>query len=693
MILMLVSFFDLGAGISGVIAILIGQLTAYLFNYNHESIRDGAYTYNSLAVGLAIGLFYEFNVSFFAVLFVASLLTFFLTLWFSSSLGKRGLPFLSLPFLIVIWVIILGAGNFTALELKQKEALSLAVWFPELFSGLTDYIATLPGANAIYLYLRSLGAILFQFNDLAGLLIAIGLLIYSRMAFVLSIFGFSIGYFFYSYMEGDFSQLIYSYIGFNFILTAIALGGFFVVPSKRSFTLLLFTIPIIAILISALHSLLYQKFGLPLYSLPFNIVVLLFLSAMAMRNKASGLDLVVVQQFSPERNHYKHFNRIDRFKGDTYFHFSLPIIGEWNISQGHEGKITHKEDYKYAWDFDMRDDEGQTYRLPGVEKEDYYCYDLPVVAPASGYIVQVVDAINDNKIGEVDLEQNWGNTVVIKHGEYVYSKLSHLKKGSVHVKLGDYVKKGDVIAHCGSSGRSPEPHLHFQIQTAPYIGAKTLFHPISYYLVHEENGYSLHTFDIPKEGELVSNVRNTRLLTDAFGMIPGKTLEFIDESGKTIKWEVFVNPMNQAYIYCYDTKSTAYFVNDGTMFYFTDFYGSKKSVLHDFYLGAHRVLQGYYKGVTTKDRLNIEDVFGSLPKIIHDITAPFFHYEKAFYTAEFSQADNEHQPERIEMHSEIWGEIFGKSRNRIVYDFVISEKGIEEFSIKDSKGLKRIKAV
>ena len=62
-VLLVVSFFDLGAGLSGVLAIIIGQFTAYLFNFNHEQIRDGSYTYNSLTVGLAIGMFYDFNLS------------------------------------------------------------------------------------------------------------------------------------------------------------------------------------------------------------------------------------------------------------------------------------------------------------------------------------------------------------------------------------------------------------------------------------------------------------------------------------------------------------------------------------------------------------------------------------------------------------------------------------------------------
>lgn len=680
-ILLLVSFFDFGAGISGVLAILIGQLTAYLFNYSHAYIRDGAYTYNSLAVGLAIGMFYEFNISFFMVLVVSSLLTFFLTLWFSVNLGRKGLPFLSAPFLIMIWIIILGADNFTALELKQKGLLSLEVLAPQLFTGTTHFIGTLPGANIFYLYFRSLGAVLFQFNDLAGVLIAIGLLIYSRIAFVLSIFGFLIGYAFYMYMEGDFSHLIYSYIGFNFILTAIALGGFFVVPSKRSFTLLLFTIPIIAILISALHSLLWVKFGLPLYSLPFNIVVLIFLSAMAVRNKASGLDLVTVQQFSPERNHYKHFNRLDRFKSDTYFHFSLPIIGEWNISQGHQGEITHKGDWKYAWDFDIRDAENNTYRLPGISPEDYHCYNLPVVAPASGYVVKIVDNIKDNPIGQVDLEHNWGNTLVIKHGDYMYSKLSHLKKDSLKVKLGDYVYKGDVVAACGSSGRSPEPHLHFQIQTSPHIGAKTLFHPISYYLSKEDGKYQLHTFDVPKVGALVCNVRSTKLLSEAYDFIPGKILEFKDEKGTVVKWEVFVNTLNQPYIYCYSTGAVAYFVNDGTMFYFTDFYGSKNSLLHQFYLGSHRILLGCYKDIEVKDRLNIEAVFSSLSKAFHDFTAPFFHYQKAHYICRVAQVDDEHNPERMVLNTETWGEVLGRKMNHSSFEISIVEGEIARFTV------------
>lgn len=684
LILMLVSFFDFEAGCCGVIAVIVSQLMAYLFNYNHTLIKDGSYTYNSLAVGIALGMFYQFNFSCLVVLLVSSMMTFFLTLWFSASMGRKGLPFLSAPFLAMLWVIILGAGNYTALELKAKDSLSLALLFPQLFSGTTSFIGKLYGANALYIYFRSLGAVFFQFNDLAGVFIAIGLLIYSRIAFILSIFGFTIGYLFYVYLEGDFSQLIYSYIGFNFILTAIALGGFFVVPSRRSFALLLFTIPIIALLISALHSLLWLKFGLPLYSLPFNIVVLLFLSAMLYRTKTSGLDLVTIQNYSPEQNHYKHLNRIERFKSNTYFHFVLPIMGDWTVSQGHGGKYTHKGEWQYAWDFDIRDDYNSTFRPHGNLVEDYYCYGIPVIAPAAGYVVKIIDSIEDNEIGKVDIERNWGNTIVIQHGDFIYSKLSHLKKNSFKVKIGDYVKRGDVVATCGSSGRSPEPHLHFQLQSAPDVGSKTVFHPISYYLSKKNGIHQLHTFDVPKEGDLVSNIQPTKSLLNAFEFVPGRIMDWRMDDGELIRWELFVNAYNQAYFYCHKTGATAYFVNDGMTFYFTEFYGSKKSLLHHFYLGLHRVLLGYYNDIEVKDRLNIESIFGTFLQSVHDLTAPFFHYETAHYAAKYSDITSNSE-EQLIIQSFTWGQVANKKIIKTQYKTTISDSRITQFEISSNK--------
>ena len=161
-LLLIISFFDFGAGMSGVISVLVCQLTAHFFNFNKDMIYDGSYSYNSLMVGVALGVFYEMNWSIFILISIVSILTFFITIWFYGHLSKKGLPFLSLPFLFSIWIVILGAHNFSSLELLPKETLSLKLHFPVVFDIVTATIAKMPFHNAIYLYLRSLGAIFFQ---------------------------------------------------------------------------------------------------------------------------------------------------------------------------------------------------------------------------------------------------------------------------------------------------------------------------------------------------------------------------------------------------------------------------------------------------------------------------------------------------------------------------------------------------
>ena len=609
LLLLIITFFDLGAGFAGLLSIILVQVIAYFFNFNHALIKDGSYTYNALMVGIALGAFYQFNWSLLFLIVALSLLTLMLTIWFANSLGRKGLPFLSIPFLIGIWVVILGASNFFALDLNQKSFYSLQKWLPGLFSATTDGISSLPFHNVIYLYLRSIGAILFQYNDLAGIIIVIGLIYYSRIAFALSIFGFSIGYLFYHFMGGDFSQLIYSYIGFN-------------------------------------------------------LVVLLFVTALHNRTKISGLSLVTIQEFSPEKHHYNYYNNTERFKRDTYIHLGLPIIGEWFISQGYDGKITH------------RYEDGSSYKMPGYETEDYYCWDLPVIAPADGTVIEVVNDIEDNHVGKVNLENNWGNTVIIQHGEYLFSKTSHFKKDTIKVEVGTFVKKGTLLGKCGSSGRSPEPHLHFQMQTTPYIGSKTLEHPISYYISKQNGRNIFKSFEIPEEGETVCNLKNTRLLKEAFDWIPGKTIKTKNNQNKTEIWEVLTTPQNQTYVWCKENDAVAWFVNNKNVFYFTAFTGDKSSMLYQFYLGAYKVPLGYYENLELNDNMNLMPVAPKALLWLHNFTAPLFHYLKASYDFQFTASDNDHDPFIIDFKTRSQTSLFGKTRSSEAYHFKVEEKSI-----------------
>lgn len=98
-----------------------------------------------------------------------------------------------------------------------------------------------------------------------------------------------------------------------------------------------------------------------------------------------------------------------------------------------------------------------------------------VVAHSDGVVVGVVNNCNRNtsKTGE----KIYGNYVKIKHDNGMYTFYSHLKYGTVAVKLNQRVTKGTVLGYMGNTGYSFGAHLHFevrnennvQIDPTPYI--------------------------------------------------------------------------------------------------------------------------------------------------------------------------------------------------------------------------------
>ena len=73
--------------------------------------------------------------------------------------------------------------------------------------------------------------------------------------------------------------------------------------------------------------------------------------------------------------------------------------------------------------------------------------------------------IKNSNSGNVLLAANnlffTGGTIIIEHGHGLISIYSHLEK--IFVKKGDFVKKGELIATVGSTGRSTGPHLDFRL--------------------------------------------------------------------------------------------------------------------------------------------------------------------------------------------------------------------------------------
>jgi murein DD-endopeptidase MepM/ murein hydrolase activator NlpD len=99
----------------------------------------------------------------------------------------------------------------------------------------------------------------------------------------------------------------------------------------------------------------------------------------------------------------------------------------------------------------------------------YAGYGADVLAVADGVIASVRDGIPDNVPGltsravPITMETVAGNSVILDLGNGRFAFYAHLVPGSLRVKAGDRVRRGDVIGLLGNSGNSTAPHLHFHV--------------------------------------------------------------------------------------------------------------------------------------------------------------------------------------------------------------------------------------
>ncbi len=697
LLLLGVSFIDLYAGLSGLLAVVVTTVTAFLFGFDESRITSGAYGFNSLLVGLGLGIYYQPSPEFYFVVVLASLLTLFISVAMEGVIGKYYLPYLSIPFILSIWVVLLAAKQFDHLGISERGIYTLNELYGLGGQKLVNFHERMTRffPVSLRLYFLSLAAIFFQTKIIAGILIAAGLFLYSRIAFTLSLLGFYTAYFFYLLLGVNLAETSYSYIGFNYILTAIAIGGFYLIPSIWSYGWAVLLTPLVAILTLSLDPV-FAVFKVPIYALPFNIMVLLFLYVLKFRTgKKKRLTEVVIQHFSPEKNLYYDLNSRHRFNPAFLHSFRLPFSGQWTISQGHDGEYTHRDDWRHAWDFVIEGPDGKTYKNEGDLPTDYYCFGKHVLSPGYGIVETVEDGIDDNTVGEVNLIKNWGNTVIIKHAENLYSKMSHLQKGSITVKKGDTVKPGDIIGKAGNSGRSPYPHLHFQFQSTPYIGSTTLYYPFGTYLKYEKLKPSLVTYGIPARGERVANMEVNELLVQAFRFVPGQKIHFEPEGEvftRGLTWEIRTNVYNQSYIYCTETGSRAWFRSEDNIFYFTGFEGNKRSLLYYFFLAAYRVYKGFYKEITVTDSYPLHLVFGKTKLLLQDLAAPFHVWLHAGYELKYSRLDNPVMPSYMKIETSARTcRSSGKCSREIRFSLEINEKGLSRFVLSEGKKIMKVK--
>jgi len=162
----------------------------------------------------------------------------------------------------------------------------------------------------------------------------------------------------------------------------------------------------------------------------------------------------------------------------TDLHF--PLQGTWWAIQAADWSDQHKQEVfsqTYALDFVKLGADNQFFRNGGMQLEDHYSWQQPVYATAGGKVAHVCydmpdlppGAMPDPRMFRDDPRRLLGNAVAISHGNGEFSYFAHLQQASIQVHEGDLIRRGTLIGLVGNSGRSPGPHLHFQLMEGPNL--------------------------------------------------------------------------------------------------------------------------------------------------------------------------------------------------------------------------------
>ncbi|MDO8331367.1 MAG: urea transporter [Fluviicoccus sp.] len=415
-------------------------------------------------------------------------------------------PVLSLPFVAAGWLLMLALHGQAAAAVTPLQP---------LFGGAMDR------------FLTTLGSILMQPQPLAGLMFLLCITVVSRWLALMALLGYLVSAL--PALLPGFPGLSHS-AAFNALLTAMALGGLFAIPGPVSL-LLAVTGSLLTVLLDAALSRLTGLAGLVPLSLPFVLTTALGLHA---ARQAGQPGVHPEHPRIPERTLENRHMEEARVGRSGTLPLMLPVNGDWDIYQGFDGEHTHQGPWRHAIDLIVTEG-GLSFHHDGSDLSHYYAFGLPVLSPCHGQVAGLVNDIPDNLPGAMNLEQNWGNYLLVRLASGVCVLLAHLQQGSISVQPGDWLKPGDPVGLCGNSGRSPQPHLHLSVVEYAHPAASTLpFHLCGLNLL--ENGARRFVLNhIPQTGDRLENAWAGPVLP--LSLQPGRQLHFTDDSGQ-------IHPLN-----------------------------------------------------------------------------------------------------------------------------------------------------
>ncbi len=149
---------------------------------------------------------------------------------------------------------------------------------------------------------------------------------------------------------------------------------------------------------------------------------------------------------------------------------AIPVNGTLYVAQ------------RFAIDWVKIDANSQQSNGDSTDNKNWPTYGQKAIAVVDAKVASVLDGLPErvpNALpGDTTMQNVTGNHVILDLGHGLYAFYAHLQPGSIKVRVGDRVKRGQVLALVGNSGNTTASHLHFHVtqgmgplsaQGVPYV--------------------------------------------------------------------------------------------------------------------------------------------------------------------------------------------------------------------------------
>lgn len=266
--------------IGGLLGVLVATLTAMWLRVDGAGLAAGLYGYNAFLLGIALPTFLAVSPLLWVFVVLGAVVSVIATLAVASAVRPLNIPVLTAPFVLVTLVLLLAASAFSGVETATPAALGFIEPIPPEAADPLRPLAFLEGLA------HSLSQVFVKGYVPSAVLILVGLAVGSPRAAGFALAGALIALV-VAHLMGAESQLVTAgLVGFNPLLTAVALGAVFRVPGGRTAVYAILA-AVFTVLAQGAMVAVITPFGVPTLTASFVLVTWLFLLAKPESSAAS----------------------------------------------------------------------------------------------------------------------------------------------------------------------------------------------------------------------------------------------------------------------------------------------------------------------------------------------------------------------------------------------------------------------